>query len=357
MGYYGALVPNTYFAKEGGRAWWGQGWRYLSDFVDAYWLWLPLIVLAAMLVVAVRQRRHHQSRREHLVIAGLPLAGLLYATAVVRVGGDFMHARLLLPAFVLLLAPVAVIPLNRANAFALLVVPWAAIAIVGMRPKAVDLSAGINDLRAFSVTVSGRAHPVTDVDWGYGRGGRYAIRTDPLHRVYYSATGPVDVAGHALAPVAGQRRPVVVAFAIGALGYSLGPGYTVLDALGLADPIDARFAIGDRGRRPGHEKVMPPAWIWARVAGGDQTPDPSAFPVGKVYVADRAPTLLAQPNGVSYASMANAARAALTCPAVRQLQQASTDALTPARFFENALHSVTDFNVRIPANPLDAQHC
>src|SRR5262249_36013163 len=39
--YYGVWFPNTYYAKVGGRSWWGMGGAYLACFALEYaaWLW------------------------------------------------------------------------------------------------------------------------------------------------------------------------------------------------------------------------------------------------------------------------------------------------------------------------------
>ena len=46
LAYFGAWLPNTYYAKVDGQTWWGMGVRYLTGFAMEYAvvLWLPLIV-------------------------------------------------------------------------------------------------------------------------------------------------------------------------------------------------------------------------------------------------------------------------------------------------------------------------
>src|SRR5262249_51252757 len=45
LAYYHAWLPNTYFAKVGGRAEWGPGLEYLAAFALEYagFLWAPLV--------------------------------------------------------------------------------------------------------------------------------------------------------------------------------------------------------------------------------------------------------------------------------------------------------------------------
>ncbi len=102
LSYYGSLVPNTYWAKSANLAWWKQGFRYLGLYFEKY----GVLALgpALLLLVALRWRREDAARREALKAAWLPrvsLAGALAATYmlyVARVGGDFMYARMLIPA-------------------------------------------------------------------------------------------------------------------------------------------------------------------------------------------------------------------------------------------------------------------
>ena len=96
MGYYGLLTPHTAVAKSASDVEWARGGTYFWDFVGYYWLWLPLLVVAGCAVWLLRGAR---GRRLAIVLltAGCALVHVLY---VLRVGGDFMHGRmLLLPLF------------------------------------------------------------------------------------------------------------------------------------------------------------------------------------------------------------------------------------------------------------------
>ncbi|MCS5480527.1 hypothetical protein NYP18_12775 [Corynebacterium sp. YIM 101645] len=122
MGYYGLLTPHTAVAKSAGDAEWAGGWEYLRDLVDPYWLWLALAVV--IVLGAVTLWRFSTPHGEPVVVTGrgrlrtpvavtclILLAGTIHLLYVLRVGGDFMHGRmLLLPLFALLL-PLAVVPL------------------------------------------------------------------------------------------------------------------------------------------------------------------------------------------------------------------------------------------------------
>jgi len=84
--YYGEWVPNTYFAKVGGRAWWGMGGAYLTCFALEYaaWLWVPLI--AAGVRGFVRDRRAEVP----LLLAAAVVPHVLY---VASIGGDHFEFR------------------------------------------------------------------------------------------------------------------------------------------------------------------------------------------------------------------------------------------------------------------------
>ena len=290
MGYYGALLPNPYFAKEGGRAWWGQGWRYLGDFVGTYWLWLPTSSSADHRVLHAGSAS--TNRRRHLVIAGLPLAGLLHTTSVIfRVGGDFMHARLLLPAFMLVLVPVAVVPISRATASR----------SPSFRGQSSRCSASARN-RSTSAGLASTAlicdhrepKQASDHRCRCGTQARRnirALRIDAAHHVYLVAM-PVDTTGHPLEPRPDCTGRLSSRMQSAASPTLLDPASSCWTALGLADPLDARFAIKSRGLRPGHEKAEPPAWVWARLTAVNETPDPSAFPSPASRISEHTPTLV-----------------------------------------------------------------
>src|SRR5437868_14232648 len=123
MGFYASLVPNTAFAKEASRAWWSQGLRYLDDLLRTYWLLLPLAAVAVLLTAGVLDWRRRGAQPRLMVAAAVVAGGLLHGVYVVRTGGDFMHARLLLPGLFAVLLPVAVVEVRGA-------IRWTAVAFV-----------------------------------------------------------------------------------------------------------------------------------------------------------------------------------------------------------------------------------
>ena len=136
MAYFASLVPNTALAKEASLSNWSQGWEYVVDFVGAYVLVLPLAALAGIWWVQVRNRRGDTATRRFVwlstIVAGSAVVQALY---VVRVGGDFMHGRLLLPAWFVVLLPVSVVVARGwARVVAGGVAVWAVAAMFVLRP-------------------------------------------------------------------------------------------------------------------------------------------------------------------------------------------------------------------------------
>ena len=133
MGYYASLVPNTALAKANASP--AQGVNYLLDYLMTYHLYLPvgiaLVVYGVAVVQAIQQR---DGGLAALWIGPLVAAGI-HAAFVISVGGDFMHARFLLPATVMLFAPVALVGgavWTRILAVATMI--WALIAGLALRP-------------------------------------------------------------------------------------------------------------------------------------------------------------------------------------------------------------------------------
>jgi arabinofuranosyltransferase len=98
LGYYGHLLPNTYYAKNAGVPHWDQGLAYVGAFFRSY----PPLVLALLLPGLALLALVKARRGGRLAVVADPLfpsclgaaAFLVYAA---RVGGDFMGYRLLVP--------------------------------------------------------------------------------------------------------------------------------------------------------------------------------------------------------------------------------------------------------------------
>lgn len=298
MGYYALPYPNTAVAKDAGGAKWEQGWRYLSDLVDPYLLWLPLALLAvaglAALVGAAGRGRadapegpRRRARTPAAVVSLILVNGLLLAVYVLRVGGDFMHGRTLLPVVFLLLLPVAVLPVNvavrggagrragqgpRGAAAALVLVLWlgavawsAVVAATNSGSEKVEIGAdGIVDERGFYQGKTGKFRPLLAEDY------LAFDRMEPMRRFLETAPeGSVllptaDPDFWEVVPPARPDPPNTSVFFIN-LGMSsmlTDLDVRVLDPVGLAYPLAAHTERIEGGRI-GHDKLLPPDWLVA----------------------------------------------------------------------------------------------
>ena len=355
IAYYGALVPNTYFAKEGGESNWSQGWLYLRDFVGPYRLWLPLLGLALTAVVPLLARLHRQmERRAILVVVAFPVAGVVSALAIVRGGGDFMHARLLLPSLFAVVAPAATVAIRGRTVLVLGLLPWATLSLFAFEPPRFtpDQLSTVNDHRSALHTMLGARNLVTNEDFGFAPGGVNYFEFDEDHRLYYGQT-PLEIDGRPVPLAPGAPDRVLLAYGVGAISYFAGPDTYVLDMLGLGDTLSARLELDERGTLPGHEKALPTAWVWARYIDPSVDPDPTLFGP-PVILADVSPTLDPRHEG-ELAAEINAAHAVLECADVMDLTESAKAPLGLRRVLDNLSHSIRSFTLRIPPRPTDAQ--
>lgn len=113
MGYYGLLVPQTAVAKSASDTAWGTGWDYLMDFAQPYHLIVPAVIAllgGALMLLRPRTEAGQGLRCPAAAVAVMIGCAVLHVLYVLRVGGDFMHARMLLIPLFALLLPVAVVP-------------------------------------------------------------------------------------------------------------------------------------------------------------------------------------------------------------------------------------------------------
>jgi arabinofuranosyltransferase len=327
MGYYAALVPNSALAKEASRPYWSAGWTYLHHAVDPYWLWVPLLVLALGAYLPLLLRDGGRSRAVTVLFLVVGLADALY---IVRVGGDFMQARLLLPALALLCAPVAVVPLRRATAAVLLVVPWALVAAISLR-------AGDDGPRAFGPDTT---NAVTLDDFGWQPGGPARAWFDG-HGVYFLT--------HRLPGTPSAHDPAVSSYGIGVESYALGDTY-VLDLLGLGDAFTSHLRLDHRGT-VAHEKPLPFPWVVARTLRPGSPATAADFTLPPIFFAK----LLDRPGGQSFDARVRDARVALRCAPIRDFLARRTDSMSVSQFFDNVGHARADNDFRIPPEPRAAR--
>lgn len=343
MGFYGLMVPNTAVAKESSRPLWDRGTGYLLDLVGPHLLWIPGLLLVAMLVALLPSLSWRAP--EWSLVAAVLLAAVAHALYVVRVGGDFMHGRLLMPSLFLLLCPLAAVPLTRARVWLgagilAATAAWAVVSVVALRTDYEgSISAdGIADERGFYAGLAGVTHPVTLEDHGGAGVANYVDRVNRL------ADEGEDLIVLQVTPVRPDTDLDVLAPSSGGMVFSVGNagfyGYAsdldvfVLDGLGLTDTVNSHIEAGPPGR-PGHEKIYPAWYLLARY--------------GSPELAER------QVEGLPAADLVAASRAALSCGDLAELVEATTAPMGWERFTDNLLGARDRTALRIPVDPFEAE--
>jgi hypothetical protein len=220
LSYYGDLFPNTYYAKSAYLAWYEQGWHYLALYFEKYW---ALLFGPALLLLALIVRRDRKEARYVLLAAALAAAFTFY---IVRVGGDFMFARMLIPA----------------TPFYLLLLESGLTAFFRNRPL-YGYGAAALLLAGMFVTPA----PVTGTEW------RHGIAEE---RLYYSEARIADLDHEARVLLRYfDGLPVRVAFYgdEARVVYKARFQVAIESSAGLTEPALARQELKKRGR-VGHEK-------------------------------------------------------------------------------------------------------
>jgi arabinofuranosyltransferase len=340
MGYYGLLTPNTALVKEASNALWGRGWSYLTDFTNPYYLWIPL-ALSALLGAASLWRTRID--RAIAVVVAVPLLSALALTLyVVRVGGDFMHGRMLLPALFSLVLPVLVVRLTRITVVPVVALGvWAVVTTGWLRTDyatalvPINEDLGIADERGAYVAASHHEHPILAEDFD-----EFTAITRPIDAMLGTGEPPAVLvqntqgAWHRYPTTDG--RYVVTFVNIGGPGMLLPLDMRVHDPIGLANPA-AAHTTPYPDRRIGHNKFAGPAWEAAQYAQG-----PAADLTGP---------------GDFTAETVTAIRDTLACPHNREMLESVQAPLTFDRFWQNLVHAVGRTGLRYDHNPAIARHC
>ncbi|MGA2835983.1 MAG: hypothetical protein ABSF84_05240 [Acidimicrobiales bacterium] len=349
MGYYGMLVANTAVAKEASMPRLGRGVAYFADFVGPYWMFVPALALVAGAFLPLATTFHGRpgARRSLYALAALPVAGALDAGYITLMGGDYVHARLLVAPLFAVCAPVAAVPMARKYLVSLVVIPWALVCATTLRSTdgspwstgPIILVTGhgyVGPPSTDSVSAQALAAMVAD-------GGTY-VQFD-------EDRAPVRLD---LPPGSAAASPVLATSWIGSEPYELGPDVRVLDLLGLADPLTAHLQLERRGEFTGHEKPLPTPWIEALLTpDGASTAQMAALESGRPGLFTRlTPDVTGRRLDIETAW----ARAALRCPAVRSIEYGSSRPLTFGIFVSDLVHSVSSTTMRIPADPETAYH-
>jgi arabinofuranosyltransferase len=329
-GYYGVLVPLPALAKSATESQWARGFQYLRDFNHPYFIWLPFVVGLGLFVYVMRKRL--VGKRELLVIAAPVLTGFLNMVYVLRVGGDFMHARMMLVPVFSMLLPIFVLPLRRFTvpALALLAI-WSVSTIIRVGDGRSHTRFGIAE----------------DERVGYSKWTRHR---NPIHAdIFIRADKPgaprvtqaladnqhVLVWEAGVTPMNPAMRDASVGYVVGRLG--TGGAATpldgfVIDTLGLSNPLGARITPTLPGYT-GHEKVLP--WSWIQADYGDPAHD-NEIPLVSPYAIE-------------------AARHALQCGELAELMASVRGPMSASRFWANLTGSVRRTRLVIPNDPFEAE--
>lgn len=381
MGYYGLPYPNTAVAKDAGGAKWEQGFTYLWDLVGPYFLWVPLLILLVAGIVAARaagragaeQAEHSDApearwtlrfrqwlRSPSAVVALMLGSGVILTVYALRVGGDFMHGRMLLSQLFCLLAPVMVLPLRlpeaglrsipvRSAAFvatSLALVGTVVWSLLAMGTTAITTgtkisSSGIVDERVYYVLNTGHDHPILAEDYlDYARmrpmvndimaspnGG--LLLNSPSFMFWYVAPPPQPI------PEGGAGHTVYF-LNLGMTSMNVPLDVRVIDPMGLAYPLAAHTERLEDGRI-GHDKSLFPDWVIVDTGMVDQKPWMPWY-LDEKWVTQ--------------------ARVAMSCPQTHALLLSYRDELTWDRFKHNLRNALNFAKYRIERVPkYEIQRC
>jgi len=347
IAYFGMFVSNTALAKSASRIWLHQGLEYFTNFAGTYWLWIPFAVFVGVTLHRSRVWWRLDYHLDVLVLLAPVVGGLLDVIYVTAIGGDFMHARMLLPGFfsVFMIFWFEGSPSMRNAPLVAAVSVWAVLSVLLFRFSPVgNLSSnGIANERAVFVGGSEVAHPITPRDFakdGWEIAGVAVRRVAPSLSSRIKLINWTRSATYSL--VAQEPRSYRITTSlpetyyvgfpnIGLFGLAAGDNTYVFDELSLANPIGSHFAVYVRSR-PGHEKIVAPVWLDARF-GAVATP---------------------RPVGVSELAFEEAQRA-LSCQPLAGYLKSITAPLTFSQVFSNFVHAFTWTTMSYSSSPYLAE--
>lgn len=328
-GYYGEFVPLPALTKTAGTGHWARGVAYLADYTSPYGLWVALVLAAVIADAALRTRRGRAPRPD-LIAAAVPVAaGIAGACYEVWIGGDFMHARMLLPETLLLMLPVMVVPASRRSAVpVVLLAAWSLLCGIALRVPYTGISGtGISNERLFYVDQAGVANPDTGAEHAAGD-----PITKPVERLIATGDRILVLPDGTEVPL---RKDLPASFALvwpalGINGVVTPIDDDAVDPMGLGYPLAAHLQITGDGRA-GHDKVIPDVWI----------------------VADYGDPAAPAPKGIDPNQLV-AARRALSCGALARIQASARAPMSVGRFLTNLRDALDDTETTFPADPVTA---
>jgi arabinofuranosyltransferase len=352
MGYFASLVPNTALAKEAFLARWDDGLYYLWNTIGVYWLLVPMVVL---LVAAVERAFSERSWWASSFRAVIGVSGILHLAYVVRLGGDFMHARMLLPGLFAFFSALPILMIHRTRpiprrlelALAAIAYGWCLVCVSHLRvPSKNDWDIG--DERGWHAKQAGVRNPTRVEHYE-----NFAFHRNAMglkRRLEESCPADGQAAGGCARLLITDERDgvlddhepaaslplargatvdgilgVVASRPLGIASAVLGLRVNVVDSYGLADPVGSRLRLEQRSR-PGHEKGWNTYWLSAKYAQKGSTRDPRV----------------------------QNARRALGCGELAELHRATTDPLDWTRFLENLQNAYSFNGLRVPASTRQA---
>ena len=257
-----SLLPNTFWAKSGGGARWGQGFYYLLTYFAVYMSSALCLIGGGWGVVRFLFARRKgfaagavADRAEAARLFALTGVAAYLVLFVARVGGDFMYARFIVPMipFIYWLGEASVVRAFRR-------VWWSAPALL-LAVNALMLAEpalrthmfpdDVNALLAKGEIPSRRG--IVDEHWYY-TAKIFRDRTMSMVEMQRKS-------GELLRPVFEGLGATVLLDAQNIL-YYYADFRRGIEFFGLTDPFIARQASGDRtGKRVGHEKTAPYAYM------------------------------------------------------------------------------------------------
>ncbi|MDI2129581.1 hypothetical protein [Yinghuangia seranimata] len=344
-GYYGLLVPMPALTKEAGDSDPRRGFRYTWDFAEPVTLYVPAVLFGVVLAAWVFASRRDRRR---LAVAATPfVAAVVLGAYVVRLGGDYMHGRMLLPVLFLAVLPAFLLPMTLPYAaLAASTAVWA-VAVLGPWNQAayhgkgddrtISMRVRDNDIR---LTGSGNpdhtsawriAFPQLQaaIDAGLAAGRPVLIRESP------DGTPPLLLP---LRPGHGSATIAMPGGYLGVVGEMMPVDEYIMEYWGLANTVAAHLEYAPKAAKnwPGHRKPIDDVWILATEL------DPAV-----THVPDGIPDVTDQ--GLA------AARHALSCGDLKELLDSTRAPLTPSRFLRNLIGSYDRTKLRIPRDPFAAE--